>query len=286
MKKTLLIASLVILTGVALVRCGGSGGGTAKDPATEKAQFTDPTGNITSSNATTVMNDALNSTAGNGNAVMGLAGVPSVGKLAVNRTMQQLKPGFRAVTGDVSSCVTGQSETGATIDFGCLVTQGELTNCTGSGTISYVIAGDVMTVNINSLSANCSGEVEFVNVNGQFVFLFSEELLHATAALELWLVCANVTGTVDGKSVSFDGCIGFEGAYANKFTVDGDGGSVVCNSIDKNTDCTKVCAEFTVTGHKTVSVTCDVTKPTTACTSWKEIEEIDNCTVAEAACAL
>jgi hypothetical protein len=89
---------------------------------------------------------------------------------------------------------------------------------------------------------------------------------------------------IDGVLETAAGCIGLSGEYIGHYLVDGEGGSVVVNSVNLNTDKTKVCAEFTMTGDATVSITCDVAAPTSP-SQWDDIEEVANCTFAEAPCA-
>jgi hypothetical protein len=273
MKRTLLFVGLIALTGALVTYCGGGGGGAAKDPTAAKTEFTSPTGTITSGNAADVLTEALNSSAGNPDNLSGF-GIPNLSKIAVTNTLGKYSPKFRAVTAE--SCVSASSDgKSATIDVGCLATQE--TGCTGSGSISYAIAADLFTIDINNVSFSCTGDVTVVGWNGQMLFLFSGDIQTATADLELWLVCADITGTIDGQVESFNGCVGIGGDYAGHYLVDGEGGSVVCTGITLGDSCATVTGNFT-TSAGDVSVTCDVTAPA-SCTDWVDIESVDNCVI-------
>lgn len=271
MKKVLLITGLIVLAGAVVTHCGGGG---ARNPTDAKTKFTNPDGQVTSDNATTVMNDTLNAGGtGSGEAVMGLpftGGAAS--RLAFETAVRRYNPDFRLKASSIEDCVSGDENSG-TINVSCIIDAGYLTNCTGSGTLTYSVDGDITTIGFDNFGLNCpSSDIDISACNGTWAVTLS--------GTDVDVLCADsFSCTINGETDSFTGCVD-DGDYL----VAGEGGDVVCTEITINSGCTRVCGDFN-TSEGTVSVTCTVSDPT-SCTSWTEINEITDCTLASTACSL
>ncbi len=269
MKKVFLIIGLIVLAGAVVAHCGGGG---ARNPTDAKAKFTDPDGQVTSDNATTVMNDVLNAGgAASGEAVMGLP-FSGVSRLAFETAVRRYKPNFHIKASSIESCVSGDENSG-TIDVSCIVDAGYLTGCTGSGTLTYSVDGDTYTIGFSNFGLTCaSDDIDISSCNGTWSVLMSGSTVD--------VLCADgFSCTINGETDNFTGCVD-DGHYL----VSGEGGDVVCTNIEIDSGCDRVCGDFD-TSEGAVSVTCTVSDPA-SCTSWTEINEITDCTISESVCSL
>ncbi len=189
---------LFCAVGVALLLGSCSSDGTsALDPSDAASQFNNPTGTLSSTNASDIVGSGVQSgTVGETQgALQDLLLVQSV----VGQKIGKKLPGFRFQT-TVADCSSGNAENG-TIDFGCLTTLGwfeleeETQGCTGSGTISFTLSDTLVTVGFNNFSFVCPGS--------------SVSACSGALALDLegYITCMNLECSFDGETDSFNGCI-------------------------------------------------------------------------------
>ena len=153
MKK--LLALSLALVGFGLYACGGDGGGAVStNPNNAAAQFANPTGTVTSSNATAVAKASLSAQKS--------GGVGSFGALKKNSTADFLNFSNKTLNStDFAACVT-TSGTTSTTDWSCAAPAYD-SNCTGAGTTKSTYNSDEKFTEIvyDGFELNCTGDAAF-----------------------------------------------------------------------------------------------------------------------------
>ena len=296
MKKAGLILGAVFLAAVFLTRCGGGDKKEAQSVSSAKDQFNSPNGNITSENATEVVNQAIDvgSQDAAGNAVEGL--FQSTAR-KVNFAFNKKKVKFR-LQGDIDAdtfknCVKADSDgKSGTVDVGCLSDANALQgSCTGSGTIKFKQASDTeLEITLSGFSYTCPDEDNVSSCDGtinlevsESATLFAKKTVIAQTSDDTsdTVACWDISCTVDEEEEASNGCIEGDG---EKFLIKtADGESVVCVDIVPNADCTSVCTDW-ITQDGSAKIDCTVkTKGSSCPTDPFDIEEVSDCTVTQGA---
>lgn len=259
--KNFLFLGLATLT-FTFFGCGGGSDKSAQNPNDAAAQFSSPTGTLSSSNADAVGQASVDAKlAGGTNDPFGF--------IALKKNT--LKKGFSKTNtlseADITSCIE-TSDTKTTIDWKCVYDLDTADECTGSGTTTETIASssdDFFTIAYNGFSVNCGAGTEF-SCDGEVNISISNA----------GVFCSDITCTSAGEDHSFEGCSNAAGDLL--ITVDGKT-FVVSSDISTDGTCTKVTMTITDSTGTAKTMTCDVASSEDGCTTLDGVETVASCTI-------
>lgn len=249
-KKILTLALFSITLGFYF--CSSDDNGTS-DPTKTSEEFADPTGTLSSSNATTICNAGIvGSSAALFNDPEGIFELQA----DVNQS--------NALTAS-AECKTKSGDS-TTIEWDCVFTND--TACEGSGTtVATDDAGkDFLSVEYNGFGVECTtgdGSVS-IGCEGEINYARSDEFIY----------CANMDCELNGEAKKFDGCRNSDGYIL----VRTGGETFVVRQIDANDACTEV--TFTIRDKSaTTDVVCQILEYDGECDSASKIEKIRDCQI-------
>lgn len=236
--------ALAMCLSLGFFACGGDdNGGSSLNP--NEADFSNPTGTLSNDNVDAVANSALDNSIGTNN----VGNLPSTTGLVSLSTKAQ----------NFSSCISNQSETGATINYDCLNDViGETNGCTFGGTATYEIDGDLFSYTYDNVTVNCEGTNS--EIDGSATFNVATNVS-----------CYNLTSTTNGTDYTANGCTNADG----NILISVDGETFVIT--DGDASCSG--ASVTITDSDgTSTISCDVVSEG-ACESELDVVEVENCTI-------
>jgi|JI10StandDraft_1071094.scaffolds.fasta_scaffold49152_2 hypothetical protein len=262
--KKMIFASLAIALGLTIYACGG-GGKSAQNPNDAAAEFTSPTGKLTSTNADDVSNAAVDSK--NSNGVAGSASYLS--KNNNSKIDSKYFPSNALVTqAAIDECVDASSNgTTSTTDWECLAPfLGETeTSCVGTGTTktSFNDAEDFTSTEFNDWSLNCTGDTSLTfTCDGT-----------QSVALESAVVCSNLTCESTDFTLNWEGCV-----KGTDYLVKIDDKGFVIENVEANAECSTV--SLTIRdADGTSTVSCTVSSKTSDCSNLEGVKTVASCTI-------
>ncbi len=243
MKKLFNLCTHALILG--LVFCSSSNNGTS-DPTKTAQEFSNPTGDLTSTNATQVCRGGIY-----GLTVV-LFGDPD--SIFSNFTVP-------------NECKETSGDT-VTIDWGCSFNN--VTGCNGDGKSETTDDDqkDFISNTYIDFAVDCSGS------GGGDDVTISCDGTSNTSRDNNYVFCADLTCTVDGDKKTFHGCKNSDGYTLVRLEDD----TFVVRQMQVNPGCTQ--ATFTIRDkNNTNTVVCDVDDSESPCTTASDVSEISNCKI-------
>lgn len=265
---------LLVVSTWTITQCGGgSGSSSATNTSTAQSQFNSPSGTLMNENATSLMNEALESSfSSTGSAVEGLTRL----NLKFAGITKQLNIALKAQTnGSNFNCISGDLNNGE-FDISCLNSSGLLGTCTGGGKLVFRTEGSEFIIEFkNNYFISCPDDDEDVrDCNGEIRIPKEETDSEAQLTADSdEVVCANLTCTRDGTQETFDGCVLGDQVLVE----DSDGETYVCVGLKPNQDCSTLCSDWN-DSQGSGKIECDVSKKVGTCPPATAIKKVSGCT--------
>ena len=256
--KKLVIFGLA-LASFAMYSCSSDDGGSATNPNDAAAEFSNPTGKLSSSNKQEVAESALNAEKSNG--------ASAIAALKSGSTVDFLNFSSRALNGsDLQACYSG-SETSYTVDWECaapIIMDG----CTGAGETrgTYNQDAEYNEIVYDGFAITCP----------DFNYSCDGTMNYATGAGNTGYTCGDLSCEINDLSFEFNGCTNPEGHYLVRIS----GDSFVIESVVTSSGCSGTVSITVTDSDGTSTITCDiVSHEGTTCTDAGDVNTISNCTI-------
>lgn len=250
-KKILALALFSITLGLNF--CSSDNNGTS-DPTKTTAEFAEPTGTLSASNASTICKNGIT-----GSSVAIFNDPEGIFELQANTNQSN------ALTAP-DECKTKSGDS-TTIEWDCVFNNE--TACEGTGTTVATDddGKDFISVEYNEFGVECTSDTDgsfSIGCDGEINYARSNEFIY----------CANLDCTVDEAARKFDGCRNTDGYIL----VRTGGESFVIRQIEANDACTSV--TFTIRDKSaTTDVVCQIDTFDGDCSSASNIEKISGCEI-------